>query len=66
MIRRGDRVEVIVEGRNLVLRGVGIAQAAGRVGDSIPVRNVQSNQRIVGVVAGPGKVRIPLHAGGRR
>ena len=63
VINRGDRVEVVVAGVNLWVRSTGVAQAAGRVGDSIPVKCRSSSKRLVGVVAGKGRVRITLRKG---
>jgi flagella basal body P-ring formation protein FlgA len=73
VIRRGDRVRLEVQGEHLVVHATGLAQAAGRVGDTIPVKSLASSKRLMAVVVGQGRVRIALdgrtrvHAsGGRR
>jgi len=55
---RGEtvRVKVMQGGAQLSLEGV--AQAAGAVGDRIPVENPQSHRRFTGRIAGRGQVEV--------
>jgi flagella basal body P-ring formation protein FlgA len=54
------QVEIRVEGRGLTVTAAGEALAAGRVGDTIPVRNRATRARLSALVTGPGRVTIRL------
>ncbi len=63
VVRRGDRVTLIVEAGGLVLTTPGVALEDGGVGEVIEVQNVQSNRTVEGVVRGAGEVLVTLDGG---
>jgi len=59
LVRRGERVEILIAGDGLEIKTSGKAQASGALGDSIAVRRDGSKRRqdvIEAVVTGPGVV----------
>jgi flagella basal body P-ring formation protein FlgA len=42
IVKEGDRLTIVYETPNLLLSAQGVSLAKGRVGDRIPVRNVDS------------------------
>jgi len=60
VVRRGDRVEIEVQGEGLRLTTAGEALATGRVGDTLPVKNLASGKHLSAAVIGPCRVRIGL------
>jgi flagella basal body P-ring formation protein FlgA len=63
VVKRGDRVEIVVANGRVQIRAAGSAMAAGRVGDTIVVERGQHGQRIKARVAGPGQVVVHLGTG---
>ena len=57
-VKEGGRVFVLYESPGLVVRALGVALEAGRVGDFIPVRNLQSGNVVYGIVQGNESVRV--------
>jgi flagella basal body P-ring formation protein FlgA len=58
VVRPGDQVKIIGQSGALQLMVTGEARAAGRIGDRIQVKNVQSGALLQAVVADEGIVRI--------
>jgi flagella basal body P-ring formation protein FlgA len=56
LVQRGRAVVLVYSRPGLELRGLGIAQADGALGDLVPVVNPDSQQRLQGVVTGPDQV----------
>ncbi len=59
LVRRGERVEILIAGNGLEIKTTGKAQASGALGDSIAVRRDGAKRRqdvIEAVVTGPGIV----------
>lgn len=61
LIRPRDIVRVTAKKRNLILEmPAAEAMQAGRLGETIRVRNTATQKVIIGRVAGPGEVEVPL------
>lgn len=60
VIHKGDRVMIEVKGKGLLVQAVGMAKAAGRAGDTIPVLNQTSGREILGMVLTTGVVEVPF------
>ena len=57
-VREGGRVFVRYEAPGLVVQALGVALVAGKVGDFIPVRNLQSGKVVYGIVQADESVRV--------
>ena len=60
LIRRGDPVTMLVAVGALKVRAEGSAMREADLGDTIPVRNLRSNEVLRGVVTGRNEVRIAM------
>ncbi len=58
MIHKGDRVMIEVRGEGLLVQTVGIAKAAGKRGETIPVKNQTSGREVLGTVMASGLVEV--------
>jgi flagellar basal body P-ring formation protein FlgA len=58
MIHKGDRVMIEVRGDGLLVQTVGIAKAAGKKGETIPVKNQTSGREVLGTVLASGLVEV--------
>lgn len=58
VVRRGDPIELAVDQNGLRVACLGLAQADGRVGDVIGVKNTASGAQLQGRVVGPGQIQI--------
>ena len=58
MIQKGDRVMIEVRGDGLLVQTVGIAKAAGKKGETIPVKNQTSGREVLGTVLASGLVEV--------
>ncbi|MEK8023409.1 MAG: flagellar basal body P-ring formation chaperone FlgA [Candidatus Hydrogenedentota bacterium] len=58
LVKRGDRIRMIVRGRGLEITSIGEAFEPGGIGKIIKVRNVSSNRIISGRITGAGEVSI--------
>jgi len=63
-VRRGDRVEVAVEGTGARLRLEALAETSGRRGDAVLVRNPATGRRFQATVEGPGRLAVYLEGKG--
>ena len=50
IIQKGDKVTIIAESKNLLIKAVGIAQSKGYKGDQITVKNIMSNKKVQATV----------------
>lgn len=57
-IRRGEQVQVAVEGGGFVVRMEAVAEANGAIGESIPVRNGRSGNRFTARIAEDGSLHV--------
>lgn len=57
VVARGDRVQVAVVQGPLRIETVGVAQAAGRVGETIVLENPESRRRYSARILGPGQAQ---------
>jgi len=57
-LQRGDLVNIVLEGRGLLVRTKGKAIDKGRIGDTVRVKNVTSGREVMGKVASGGTVVI--------
>ncbi|HVW07456.1 MAG TPA: flagellar basal body P-ring formation chaperone FlgA, partial [Bryobacteraceae bacterium] len=57
-VNRGDTVQVDVQFGAAHLSFSGHAESAGHVGDTVSVRNPESNKMFQAVIAGPGRVAV--------
>lgn len=57
-VKEGGRVLVLYESPGVVVRALGVALVAGKVGDFIPVRNLQSGKVVYGIVQGNESIRV--------
>jgi flagella basal body P-ring formation protein FlgA len=55
LVRRGDRIQVSVRAGGINVSAVGEALRDGRLGERIPVRNIQSKRVVEAVVTGAGR-----------
>ena len=60
MVARGQRVTMVAIGRGIRVSAVGEALAAGRQGDTIRIKNLDSNKVVTGRVSGPQTVQMEL------
>jgi flagella basal body P-ring formation protein FlgA len=60
MVPRGQRVTMVAIGRGIRVSAVGEALAAGRQGDTIRIKNLDSNKVVTGRVSGPQTVQLEL------
>ncbi|MEQ1689102.1 MAG: flagellar basal body P-ring formation chaperone FlgA [Sphingopyxis sp.] len=58
LIRRGDQVQIILAGRNFMVRSIGFADQDGAVGQRIRVRNERRTEILTGMVQNDGSVII--------
>ncbi len=58
LVRRGDEVKIIAEGERVSITTRGEAQAAGRLGERIQVRNLQTKALLQGEVIDEGVVKV--------
>jgi len=58
LIRKGDRVRLEVRSEGLLVQTVGLAKAAGKQGETIPVKNQSSGREVVGTVMASGLVEV--------
>ena len=63
-VKRGDRVEVAVEGAVARLRLEALAETSGRRGDAVLVRNPVTGRRFKATVEGPGRLAVRLEEKG--
>lgn len=60
LVRRGERVTVVVADRGLRLEVTGTARADGGIGDIVDVRNDRSGRIVRGEVRGPSRIHVEL------
>ncbi|MBU1567404.1 MAG: flagellar basal body P-ring formation chaperone FlgA [Proteobacteria bacterium] len=60
VVRRGQKVKMVVESGSLHLTATGFAHSDGKLDQMIKVQNLNSNKTIHGRVAGPGIVEVIL------
>lgn len=58
VIRKGDRVIIQAKRAGLLVQAVGIANASGKPGQTISVRNQASGREVLGTVVGAGLVEV--------
>jgi len=58
VIRKGDRVIIEVRRGGLLVQTVGLAKAAGKNGEMIPVKNRNSGREVLGTVMAAGLVEV--------
>ena len=58
VIRKGDRVRLEVRQGSLLVQTLGLAEATGKTGDIIPVKNQNSGREVVGRIVGAGLVEV--------
>lgn len=58
LVERGETVTLIARGTSFKISTAAKAQAAGSLGDSIPVENLQSKQVVSAVVVAPGTAEV--------
>ncbi len=58
VVKEGDRLLIVYETENLVLSAQGVSMAKGRVGDRIPVRNVDSKTVVYAQVRDKNTVQV--------
>ena len=58
MIRKGDRVILEARRGGLVVQAEGLAKAAGKSGEMIPVKNRKSGREVLGTVLAEGLVEV--------
>ncbi|MEQ1508921.1 MAG: flagella basal body P-ring formation protein FlgA [Sphingopyxis sp.] len=56
MIRRGDQVQLLLQGRNFAVRATGIAEQDGAIGQRIRVRNERRTGIFTGLVQNDGTI----------
>jgi flagella basal body P-ring formation protein FlgA len=61
MVRHGDLVTLMVEGRGFVITTQGRAADDARKGESVRVVNGTSRREVLGIAEAPGVVRVPLY-----
>jgi flagella basal body P-ring formation protein FlgA len=60
LVRRGDVVTLVLQGRGFRITTKGLAGADARRGESLRVLNPMSRRETLGMVEGPGLVRVPF------
>ena len=58
VVHKGDRVMIEVRRGGLLVQTVGLAKAAGKSGDIIPVQNKNSGREVIGTVLSAGLVEV--------
>jgi flagella basal body P-ring formation protein FlgA len=58
VIHKGDRVMIEVRNGGLLVQTVGLAKAAGKAGETIPVKNQRSGREVLGTVIAAGLVEV--------
>jgi len=58
IIHKGDRVTIEVRSGGLLVQAVGLAKAAGKSGDMIPVQNKASGREVIGTILSAGLVEV--------
>ena len=58
VIQKGDRVMIEVRSEGLLVQTVGVAKAAGKRGETIPVKNQTSGREVLGTVMASGLVEV--------
>ncbi len=58
VIHKGDRVMIEVRSGGLLVQTVGLAKAAGKAGETIPVQNQASGRDVFGIVVAAGLVEV--------
>jgi flagella basal body P-ring formation protein FlgA len=58
VIQKGDRVMIEVRSRGLLVQTIGLAKAAGKTGETIPVQNQSSGREVLGTVVAAGIVEV--------
>jgi len=58
IVHKGDRVMIEVRQGGLLVQAVGLAKAAGKSGDTIPVQNKNSGRELIGTILSAGLVEV--------
>lgn len=58
LVKRGNRVTLLLRSPGMELRATGKALADGAIGDTVAVRNPKSGKRVEGIVSAPGIITI--------
>jgi len=58
IIKKGDKVTIVFESKNIVVKAVGIAQSKGYKGDQITVKNSMSNKNVQATVIDENTVSV--------
>jgi flagella basal body P-ring formation protein FlgA len=58
VVRKGDRVMIEARRGGLVVQAVGLANAAGKSGDTISVKNTSSGREVIGTILSAGLVEV--------
>jgi flagella basal body P-ring formation protein FlgA len=58
IVHKGDRVTIEVRQGGLLVQAVGLAKAAGKSGDTIPVQNKSSGREVIGTILSAGLVEV--------
>ena len=58
IVHKGDRVTIEFRQGGLLVQAVGLAKAAGKSGDTIPVQNKSSGREVVGTILSAGLVGV--------
>jgi flagella basal body P-ring formation protein FlgA len=58
LVHKGDRVMLEVRQGGLLVQAVGLAKAAGKSGDTIPVQNKSSGREVIGTILSAGVVEV--------
>ena len=58
VVHKGDRVLIEVRRGGLLVQTVGLAKAAGKSGDTIPVQNKNSGREVIGTILSAGLVEV--------
>ena len=58
VVHKGDRVMLEVRRKGLIVQTIGVANASGKSGETIPVKNKSSGREIIGTVISAGLVEV--------
>ena len=58
VVHKGDRVMIEIRHGGLLVQTVGLAKAAGKSGDTIPVQNSNSGREVIGTILSAGLVEV--------
>ena len=58
IVHKGDRVKLEIRQGGLLVQTVGLAKAAGRSGEAIPVQNKSSGREVIGTILAAGLVEV--------